>query len=277
MSHTTLPLALKLMFGHEGGYSNVKTDKGGPTKYGITLATLSAHRGKKQTADDVKKLTLDEAEAIYRKSYWSQSGGDLLPTGLDYANFDTGVNSGPGRANRILQQVVGTAPDGVIGGKTLDAVNKYPGGMEKLIRDYCDARMTYLRSLTNKQTGFPVNGRGWTIRVTGIDPLGKFKPQPGVIGEALKLARGAVPVAAKEVEVVALASPADMGVTKTTDGAAGVAAGIGITGTALTDAANQLAPFSALPVMRWVFIGLTVAGVLVGLYATIKRIQAGNG
>ena len=277
MTKETLPLALKLMFGHEGGYSNVKTDKGGPTKYGITLATLSAHRGRKCSAEDVKGLTLGEAEAIYRKSYWTQSGGDLLPVGLDYCNFDTGVNSGPGRANRILQQVVGVAPDGIIGVKTLDAVNKYPGGIEKLIRDYCDARMAFLRSLTNKATGFPVNGRGWSRRVTGVDPLGKLATTPGVVGEALKLARGAAPAASKEVEVIALASPTDIGINKTTDGSAGITAGIGVVGTALTDAAAQLSPFSGLPVLRWVFIGLTVAGVLVGLYATIKRIQAGNG
>ncbi len=277
MSHSTLPTALKLIFGHEGGYSNRSTDRGGPTKYGITLATLSAHRGRKLTAADVKKLTLPEAETIYRKSYWTQAGGDILPVGLDYACFDFGINSGPARGNRVLQQVVGTAPDGIIGVKTLDAVNKYPGGIENLIRDYCAARMRYLESLTDKNKGFPVNGRGWTIRVTGVDPKKEYAPKPGVIGEALDLARGHVPAAPKTVESVALANPVDIGITQTTDGTAGIAAGVGIVATALTDAAGQLAPFSGLPALRWLFIGLTVAGVVAGLYATIKRIQAGNG
>lgn len=278
MADKTLPAALALMFGHEGGYSNLKTDKGGPTKYGITLATLSAHRGKQCTAEDVKRLTIAEAEAIYRKSYWLQSGGDVLPVGLDYCNFDTGVNSGPGRANRILQEVVGVTPDGIIGGKTLAAIAKYSGGIEKLILDYCDARMKYLRSLTNKKTGFPVNGRGWTIRVTGKDPKGQYKAAPGVVGNARALALGKMPATAKTVETVAQANPVDMGVGKTADGKAGAFAGVGVLGTACTEAANQIAPYTeTLAVLRWLFIGLTVIGVAGGLYATIRRIQKGNG
>lgn len=35
-----LEKSLELIFGHEGGYVNVKTDRGGPTKFGITYRTL---------------------------------------------------------------------------------------------------------------------------------------------------------------------------------------------------------------------------------------------
>lgn len=190
----TLPRALHLMFGHEGGYVNAKTDRGGPTKYGITHKTLAAHRGVKSvTAAQVKAMTLAEAEAIYRKSYWVQSGGDVLPVGLDYAAFDFGVNSGPGTAVRILQRVVGATQDGEIGKQTLAAVNGYPGGIVKLIRAYCAARMDYLEGLTNPKTGFPVNGRGWTIRVTGKDPKGEWATKPGVVGHAVQMALEAEP------------------------------------------------------------------------------------
>lgn len=41
----TLPKAFELMFGYEGGYVNAKSDRGGPTKYGITHRTLAKHRG----------------------------------------------------------------------------------------------------------------------------------------------------------------------------------------------------------------------------------------
>lgn len=192
--------SLKLIFGHEGGYSSAKTDRGNylngvlvGTKYGITGATLAGHRGVKTvTAADVRNMTLAEAEDIYRKSYWTQSGGDLLPSGLDYAAFDFGVNSGPARAIKTLQKVVGVAQDGIVGGQTLTAVENYPGGVVKLIVDYCDARMAFLRSLGGAQ-GFAANGRGWTIRVTGKDPLGKWADQPGVRGNALAMARRLAP------------------------------------------------------------------------------------
>lgn len=35
---------------------------------------------------------MNETGAIYRKSYWTHSGGDLLLHGLDYAVFNFGVN-----------------------------------------------------------------------------------------------------------------------------------------------------------------------------------------
>ena len=191
----TLGVALRLMFGHEGGYSNRKTDSGGPTKYGITHKTLAAHLGKPSVAAErVQALTLAEAETIYRKSYWVQSGGDVLPKGLDYAAFDFGVNSGPHRAVKVLQKVLGVAQDGWIGEKTLAAVADYDNGLEQLITDYCEARMKFLRGIKGPQ-GWSANGRGWTIRVTGEDPKGEWKAQPGVLGNALKMA-------AKEFEAV---------------------------------------------------------------------------
>lgn len=192
----TLPVALRLVFGHEGGYSNRKTDAGGPTKYGITAKTLAASLGVSSvSAERVKAITIQEAEAIYRKSYWGQSGGDVLPKGLDYSAFDFGVNSGPNRAIKNLQEVLKAAGvysgaiDGWIGEGTLRGIEDYPDGIERLIEDYCHARMKFLQGLGGPK-GWRTNGRGWTIRVMGDDPKGEWKPQPGVIGNALKIARG---------------------------------------------------------------------------------------
>lgn len=209
MARETLPAALQLAFGSEGGYSDKSTDAGGPTKYGITYKTLAAHRGipLQQAKTAVKTLTLAEASAIYEAGYWAQSGGDLLPAGLDYAAFDFGINSGPARALRVLQKLVGAPQDGNCGPETAAAVKAYPGGIEKLILDYCDARMAFLRGLTNRKTGFPVNGRGWTIRVTGKDPKGQWSPQPGVVGNALRLARTGKPGALNQAIAPATRTP----------------------------------------------------------------------
>lgn len=198
MARETLDDALKLTFGDEGGYSNARTDAGNflggelvGTKYGITGKTLAAHRGVGiVTAQDVRNMQLSEAADIYRAGYWTQSGGDILPTGLDYAVFDSGVLSGPTKAVRMLQEVIGAKVDGNAGTETLDKVRSYPGGTSQLIRDYCDARMAFLQSIKNPKTGFPKNGRGWTIRVTGKDPAGQWPDKPGVVGNALRLAGG---------------------------------------------------------------------------------------
>ena len=48
----------------EGGYSNHKDDPGGPSRYGVTIATLSDWRGEKCNIEDVSSLTEDEAKSI---------------------------------------------------------------------------------------------------------------------------------------------------------------------------------------------------------------------
>lgn len=279
MARETLPVALDLMFGHEGGYSNVKTDRGGPTKYGITHKTLAAHRGVKAvTAEQVRAMTRQEAEEIYRQSYWVQSGGDLLPPGLDYAAFDFGVNSGPSKAVKTLQHVVGTREDGQVGEQTAAAVKAYSGGTSKLIRDYCDARIAYLRSLTNKKTGFPVNGRGWTIRVTGKDPKGQWADQPGVVGNAIRLANAARSPAASITAPIAILAPqeatakADVRDTGLTSIIAKPEAAMPLVGTVLTAASSV----TGNGPIAWAIAFCGVAVVLVGIWYFVNRVREGK-
>lgn len=266
MARDTLPAALKLMFGHEGGYSNRKTDSGGPTKYGVTHKTLAAHRGVKSvTENDVKALTLAEASQIYRDGYWSQSGGDILPRGLDYAAFDFGVNSGPARALKVLQGVLGIVQDGNAGPQTLAAVKDYSGGVRKLITDYCNARMAFLRGLGGKQ-GFSANGRGWTIRVLGTDPKGEWKKQLGVVGNALILSAGSGAPVVEQIEPVpaggdAKAEPAKPNPWTQPEVVLPGAGSILV----------STAPFASGPILYAVAFGIVVL-VLLGAFYAFKRI-----
>lgn len=277
MARENLAVSLDLMFGHEGGYVNVKSDRGGPTKYGITHKTLAAARGVASvTAAQVKAMTREEAVEIYRRSYWSQSGGDLLPSGLDYAAFDFGVNSGPQTAVKKLQivlqakKVYSGAIDGHIGEQTLAAVAAYSGGVRDLILAYCEERMRYLRSLTNAKTGFPVNGRGWTIRVTGVDPLGKFKKQPGVVGNAMRLANSVEPrPTATPIEAEAKAVVQDTGLAEVLKKpeAWGPLGGF-------LSAAGAI--FAGAGPIQWALAILMIAGGIVGLVYFVQRIRSGG-
>jgi lysozyme family protein len=264
--------SLELIWGHEGGYVNRKTDRGGPTKFGVTAKTLAAARGvPKVTAEQVRNLTIDEAEAIYRKSYWGPAGGDQLPAGLDYQAFDTGVMSGPKRAVMLLQRTLGLKEDGWIGPATLKAVEQYPGGLLALIRAYSEVRMDFLRGIRGPQ-GFPSNGRGWTIRVTGKDPLGEWKDQPGVLGNAIAMAQRQRPkpiprVADAKVDdaMSAKAEPGALGAYLKPDvalplGGAAITAG----GTALSSGLDPLRLALAIGVI--VIVGL-------GAYFAFQRIR----
>ncbi|MDP8249939.1 glycoside hydrolase family 108 protein [Pseudochrobactrum saccharolyticum] len=151
------------MFGHEGGYVNNPKDPGGATKYGITHKTLAAHRGVSSVSPaQVKALTKEEATVIYRRSYWVQSGGDLLPVGIDFMAFDYGVNSGPAQAVKSLQRVVGVTADGIVGGQTVAAVKAYKGD---LIAAYAAERLRFMKTLKT----WPTFGRGWQKRVISVE------------------------------------------------------------------------------------------------------------
>ena len=57
----------------EGGFVNDPDDLGGPTKYGVTLATAQQHNLDKNgdgrvTAQDVKQLTKMDAKRIFKKT-----------------------------------------------------------------------------------------------------------------------------------------------------------------------------------------------------------------
>lgn len=172
---------LKLSTNNEGGYVNDPKDPGGPTNHGITIGTLRAYRGQ-ATIQDVKSLTLAQANEIYVANYWKPIWGDQLPAGLDYAMFDFGINSGVSRAVKTLQGIVGNvAIDGVMGPKTIAAVLAYD--TKDLINRLCDDRISFCKKLNT----WPRFGRGWNYRVNGIDTLGKMRRKPGVRGDAIAM------------------------------------------------------------------------------------------
>ena len=153
---------MPFIFKAEGGYSDTPGDPGGPTNFGITLATLKAYEGSPNlTAQDVKNLTPATAKEIYRSNYWNRMQCGALPAGLDLEVFDFGVNAGPGEAVKALQRIVGVTADGSIGPITLAAIGQFKP--RDLISQYSEARLAYYKGLNN-----PEFEQGWTARVAQI-------------------------------------------------------------------------------------------------------------
>lgn len=128
------------IFDREGrGYTNNPNDKGGPTKFGITLATLAAYRRKQVTATDVSNLKEFEAREIYQDLYVNRPGFDrILSIDFDVGIelIDTGVNMGVDVAGTFLQRVLNVfnargrfypdlKVDGSVGEKTASALVAY--------------------------------------------------------------------------------------------------------------------------------------------------------
>jgi lysozyme family protein len=153
-----LPLILK----HEGGYVDHPKDPGGATNLGVTIGTLSEWLGRPATKAEVKALTVADVAPIYEARYWRAAGCNRLPKGLDYAVFDFAVNSGPGRAVKVMQSAAGVVPDVAVGPKTLAAVERV--GALEMVRRVQQSREAFLRSLKT----FPTFGKGWMRRVDDV-------------------------------------------------------------------------------------------------------------
>ena len=156
---------LETILHHEGGYVNHPKDPGGETNLGVTKRVYEEFGGTK----DMKDLTREDVEPIYKKNYWDRLKGDDLPAGLDLCVFDFGVNAGTGRAAKYLQTLIGTTPDGGIGPNTLAKVSEYvkENGLNNTIENYSKARQEYYESLST----FDTFGKGWTRRVKETEEL----------------------------------------------------------------------------------------------------------
>ena len=151
-------ICMTMLLAHEGGYSDDSRDSGGKTNLGVTKRVYDEFYGGDATEEVMKALTKHDVIPIYRRNYWDRCRCPDLPNGVDWAVFDLSVNSGTGRAARLLQKAVGAEEDGSIGPLTLMKVK----GLDStsIINRIAVYREEFYRSLSN----FDVFGRGWLRR-----------------------------------------------------------------------------------------------------------------
>ena len=106
-------------------YTDDPADRGGPTKFGITLRSWREHIGNPfVTGDDLKAINEHQARSFYRYRYIIRPNFDRIEDDhLQELVVDSGVHHGTRRAAKWLQRVVGVRQDGIIGDITLGAVN----------------------------------------------------------------------------------------------------------------------------------------------------------
>ncbi|MBJ6120434.1 glycoside hydrolase family 108 protein [Sphingomonas mollis] len=119
----------------EGGYADHPADRGGATRWGITMAVAREHgwRG------DMRHFLRSAAVTIYRRLYWDRPGLDAVAARAPLVAaelFDTGVNMGTATAVLFLQRVLNALNrgatdyadltlDGRIGAATLAALDAF--------------------------------------------------------------------------------------------------------------------------------------------------------
>ncbi|RUR26829.1 hypothetical protein ELY33_17120 [Vreelandella andesensis] len=167
----------------EGGYINHKSDRGGPTNYGITQAVAreNGYHG------DMRKLPKSLAVRIYEARYWNSIRLDrIAPISATLAEylFDFGVHSGPGRAVQELQRTLNVLNgrgklfadmpvDGAVGPTTLNALADYRkhrggAGAHVLAESINGMRIAFCRGLAERDERQEDFAYGWFHRIVNL-------------------------------------------------------------------------------------------------------------
>lgn len=156
------PLLRKL----EGGFVNNPNDKGGATNCGVTLATYRQFYGKDKAVEDLKKMTEAEWRNIMKRGYWDVAKADYIENqSVAEIIVDWCINSGTWMLRKV-QSIVGVEVDGIVGPRTLNAINTY---RQKCLHcKVLDARRDYYARLIKADPSQKVFEKGWNNRLSNF-------------------------------------------------------------------------------------------------------------
>ena len=271
------PRVMPRVLVYEGGKCQDAHDPGGRTNQGVTQGTYTMFRRSKGLASqDVWAMPATERDEIYTVHYWAPIHGDELPTGLSFAVFDAAVNSGVGQAGKWLQRALGEhyqgQADGLIGGKTLQAVLDYCQSeeeVEDLIVAFSARRLATLQSLKT----WKYFGKGWHARIANCQKVSCAWAQQAALPAS-------VDVTSAQGNRKALV--ADIKPTPVSEVATHATTAVAAGGAFASQTAQQLQPLvETFEWLKYACGGLVLAGVIAGIVVKLvadirKAAEAGT-
>lgn len=104
-------------------FVNDPDDYGGATYRGVTLTTFREVFGAEKTVEDLKAMTEAQWRQVMKGRFWDRCKADSINNQSVAEIFvDWCVNSGIGKI-KMVQGFVGVTADGIVGPKTLAAIN----------------------------------------------------------------------------------------------------------------------------------------------------------
>lgn len=143
-----LPFILKW----EGGFVNDPADSGGATNKGVTIATWKRCGYDKDGDGDIDVVDLklitnnDVRNRVLKPAYWDRWKADNIHS-QKIANILVDWVWGSGKHGIVIpQRLLGVNPDGIVGDKTLSAVNF--ADPDQLFDAIYNARVKFLKDIT---------------------------------------------------------------------------------------------------------------------------------
>ena len=149
----------------EGGYAG-NIDGKTCTMKGITLEVYQKHFGRHKTCSDLKRISDSEWYTITKADYWDAVRADEIAN-QSVANIivDWCFNSGKSVIKRI-QKVVGVTPDGIVGKKTLAAINN--ADQEELFNKIKSSRKAFYDEIISRNPSKAKFLKGWYNRLNSF-------------------------------------------------------------------------------------------------------------
>lgn len=145
----------------EGGYCG-NIDGATCTMKGVTLATYRKFFGSNKTCKDLKEITQAEWDLIFKEGYWDKWRADEI-NNQSIADLLVDWTWASGRYGIILpQRVLGVKDDGVVGPKTIAAINDYPD-QEELFWKLWNRRKRHFQDIA--KNGKEKFLKGWLHRL----------------------------------------------------------------------------------------------------------------
>lgn len=149
----------------EGNYACVSGDKGSHTNKGITIGTFRSVFGQGKSVNDLKNMTEAQWDYIYERLFWNKWKADQI-NDQSIANLLVDWFWASGSYGiKLPQKVLQVTIDGIVGNKTLGAINNYPNQKELFAKLWHEREAFFKRIGVGTQAKFL---RGWLNRLNGI-------------------------------------------------------------------------------------------------------------
>jgi lysozyme family protein len=152
------------------GFANDPDDKGGATQTGVTLATYKDYCKKngisEPTVDNLKNIPYTTWRDILKSMYWDRWGADKINSQAVANMLVDWVWASGKHGIRKPQELLGVKVDGIVGNKTLAAVNGR--GEIGLIYQLRDARIAHFENIVKANPSQKKFLNGWKNRVMDL-------------------------------------------------------------------------------------------------------------
>lgn len=157
----------------EGGFVNDPKDRGGATNMGVTLNTWKSvgydkNGDKKIDVKDLKLLSKEDVvKKVLKPYYWDKWRADEI-NNQSIANIlvDWVYTSGKYGITKV-QAMLNLKPDGVVGNKTLSAINDYPN-QRQLFQRIKNERLAFIDRIVKNNPSQRRFLKGWKNRVNAF-------------------------------------------------------------------------------------------------------------